>query len=129
MGAIIKNLAIDQGTDFSIRITQVDTDLREYNIVSQIRANASPAHPILAIPTIVKVIPDEPPLEDPPLPLEKVTEFDIVLTAEQTNKLPVTGKNYTTLTTFAYDVIGIAPDGNTIRIVHGIVTVSPAVTR
>lgn len=107
--ATVQNLVIDQGTTFTFTfdITNVDgtpKDLSDYTVTSQIRKS-------YYTNTKVDVTTDTTPLEG---------EVTISLTAEETSNLKA-GR-------YVYD-IEITSSDETLRVLEGIVTVTPEVTR
>ena len=107
--AIKANLVIDQGTDYSTTVSLTDEDgnvvpLNDYTVSAQIRKTHSSSNSI-SLSTAVN---------------EGLGEIALSLTDTQTANIAA-GR-------YVYDVI-ITNSGITSRIVEGIVTVTPRVTR
>jgi len=107
--ATVQNLVIDQGTTFSFTFSiqnadGTDKDLSDYSVASQIRKS-------YYTNTKVDVTTDTIPLEG---------EVTISLTAEETSNIKA-GR-------YVYDV-EINSSFETLRVLEGIVTVTPEVTR
>ena len=107
--AIKANLVIDQGTDYSTTVSLTDEDgnvvpLNDYTVSAQIRKTHSSSNSI-SLSTAVN---------------EGLGEIALSLTDTQTDNIAA-GR-------YVYDVI-ITNSGITSRIVEGIVTVTPRVTR
>jgi len=122
MSAVVLNINVEQGATFSQSVTLTGFDLYGYTLSSQIRSVANAVSPVLVTPTVdyVHIGATE--------PVVPITSFTMSMTAAQTRALVSSGKNYSTPTQFAYDVIGTKIDGTVTRFVNGIVYVSPAVT-
>lgn len=109
--AIKANLVIDQGTDFSATIDLVDTDdevynLTNYTVASQMRKNYASASPAATFTAT-----------------HNGGGGQITLTLNNANTSALDPGRY------LYDVEITSPGGGVTRVVEGIVTVTPGMTR
>jgi hypothetical protein len=111
MPAAIQNFTIEQGTTFTTGITY-PTDISLNTFACQVKAKASGEPVATATCTIVGLY-----------------DIHIELTDEQTWLIPAYGKTYKELTEYTYDVTMSTPDGITSRLLNGIISVSPGVTK
>lgn len=109
--AVVSNLIIDQGADFNVTITYNNDDgtakdLTGYTVRSQMRRSYYSSSNVAFVGTVTNAV---------------LGELDLSLTSNVTNSLKP-GR-------YVYDVEVVDPANKVTRIVEGIVTVLPGVTR
>lgn len=118
--AAVYDLYIQQGTSWQNDFTLVGAsglviDLTGYTGNAQIRTIAS-SPTILANLNVAITVPIS-------------GMFSLSLIASGTSQLPAAGQNYLYTSAYAYDVELVGSGGNVVRVLNGVVNVSPEVTR
>lgn len=118
MAAAEQDFLIEQGSTwtagFTYKVAGVSQDLSGYVANCQIKKTASGE--VIATPTCT-IVKDE------------IGKIHLELTDEETWTIPATGRTYKDKTEYTLDITLTTPTGVTTRLINGIVSVSPGVTR
>jgi len=111
MSAERTDLYCEQGATFS-RLITLPFSITGYTLRGQIRTEAHK--------TLVETF---------TCTAASVSSFTIALTAAETAVIPTTGRRFSDVTRYVYDVEVLAPGGAVTRVIYGYFIVSPGITR
>lgn len=121
MAAIAQDIVIEQGATFQLRVIVKDADGAVVDVTGwtgrgSLKLNAQ------ATTSIADFVVDT--TEDPPNGVVMVS-----MEATETDTIPTSGSKYTSYSKYQYDVELETPDGVVYRILNGIASVSPSITK